>query len=92
VGIPIYRAGARAKRLALTGERAKAQVLSAGPTGLSINNVPQFAFTLLVQRPGAGAPYQAKAKMLGASHIHQGATVSVLVDPQDPSSVILEPG
>jgi hypothetical protein len=92
VGIPIYRAGARAKRLALTGERAKAQVLSASPTGLSINNVPQYAFTLMVQRPGGSAPYQTKTKMLGASHIRQGATVSVLVDPQDPSSVIFEPG
>jgi len=91
VGIPIYRSGARARRLAMTGERARAQVLSASPTGLSINNVPQYAFTLLVQRPGAAPPYQATVKMLGAAHIRHGASVSVLVDPQDPTSVIFEP-
>jgi hypothetical protein len=92
VGIPIYRSGARAKRLAMSGERATAQVVSAGTTGLSINNVPQYAFTLLVQRPGAAPPYQATVKVLGAGHIRPGASVAVLVDPQDPTSVIFDPG
>jgi hypothetical protein len=92
VGVPIWMAAKKARRLALTGERAKAQVQSAGTTGLSINNVPQYAFTLLVQRPGASPPYQATVKALGASHIQPGMTVSVLVDPQDPKSVILELG
>jgi hypothetical protein len=91
VGIPIYRSGARAKRLAMNGERAQAQVLTARTTGLSINNVPQYAFTLLVQRAGAAPPYQATVKALGAGHIAPGTTVSVLVDPQDPTSVIFEP-
>jgi hypothetical protein len=92
VGIPIYRAGAKAKRLALTGERAQAKVQSASTTGLKINNVPQFSFTLLVQRPGGSPPYQATVKALGAYQIQPGMTVSVLVDPQDPSSVILDMG
>jgi hypothetical protein len=91
VGIPIYRSGKRAQRLAMTGERAKAQVLSASPTGMSINDVPQIAFDLLVQRPGAQPPYKARVKALGALHVQKGATVSVLVDPQDPSTVIFEP-
>jgi hypothetical protein len=92
VGIPIYRSGAKAKRLALTGERAQAKVLSVGTTGLKINDVPQFKFTLLVQRPGGSPPYQTTAKALGAYQVQAGMTLSVLVDPQDPSSVILDMG
>ncbi len=92
VGVPIYRSGKKARRLALTGERAQARVQSASTTGLEINNVPQFAFTLLVQRPGGAPPYQATVKALGAFHIQPGMTVPVLVDPEDPTSVILEMG
>ena len=54
--------------------------------------MPQIAFRLLVQRPGGAPPYQATAKALGAIHLVPGMTVPVLVDPQDPSAVLLELG
>jgi hypothetical protein len=92
VGFPLKRAADRARRLALTGERATAQIVQARPTGLSINEVPQIELTLLVQRPGGQPPYQATTKILGAGHLAHGMSVPVLVDPQDPSAVILQQG
>ncbi len=91
VGIPIYRSAARARRLALTGEKAQAQVLGMQPTGLAINNVPQYAITLLVQRAGGAPPYQATVKVLGTT-VRPESTVPVLLDPKDPSQVILDLG
>jgi hypothetical protein len=91
VGLPIYFSGARARRLALTGERATAQILDVRSTGLQINNVPQYAVTLLVQRAGAPA-YQATTKVLGGVGARAGATVGVRVDPAKPSDVLIERG
>jgi hypothetical protein len=91
VGIPIHRAAARARRLALTGEKAQAQVMGVNATGLEINNVPQFAITLLVQRAGGAPPYQATVKVLGMV-VRPESTVAVLLDPKDPSQVILDAG
>jgi hypothetical protein len=91
VGLPIWKAAKKAQRLALTGERAQARVQSVTPTGLSINEVPQYAISLLVQRTGAAPPYEATVKALGM-RVAPGMTVPVLVDPQDPKSVILELG
>jgi len=91
VGFPLQRAAAKARRIALTGERAQAQVQGSQPTGLAINNVPQYALTLLVQRAGGAPPYVATVKVLGARAV-AGMTVPVMIDPQDPSSVILDQG
>ena len=91
VGIPLHRSAARAKRLALTGEKATAQVMGIQPTGVAINNVPQYAITLLVQRAGGAPPYQARVKMLGMS-VRAESTVNVLLDPKDPAQLIIDQG
>jgi hypothetical protein len=89
IGYPLSRAAARAKRIALNGERAQAVVQAVKPTGISINHVPQYAVTLLVQRAGAAPPYTATTKTLAARAV-VGATVPVVLDPEDPKHVQLD--
>ncbi len=91
IGIPVRRAAARARRIALTGEKATARVIGLRPTGMEINRVPQFAVTLMVQRAGGTPPYQATLKTLGMT-VRPEASVNVLLDPRDPLQVILDEG
>jgi hypothetical protein len=65
--------------------------MGVSPTGLSINNVPQFAITMMVQLDGR-APYQATSKILisNPAQLVQGSRVALRVDPQNPSDVLIE--
>jgi hypothetical protein len=89
VGIPLQRSAAKARRIALTGTKARAQVKSATPTGMAINDVPQYAIVLSIQPADGAPPYDATVKVLGQQVI-PGMAVGVLIDPTDPKSVILD--
>jgi hypothetical protein len=91
IGFAMRSAAARAQRLRLHGLRGTGTVMNASPTGLSINNVPQFAITMMIQLDGR-APYQATSKILMSSPtaVVPGARVPVRVDPQNASEVLIE--
>jgi hypothetical protein len=81
----------KAEHLRVNGVRAKARVLGLSGTGLTVNGVPQVLVQLQVELPGH-APYQASTKLLlsNPGQLAQGGQVAVRVDPQDPSSLIIE--
>jgi hypothetical protein len=92
IGIAMKRSAARAAWLRVHGLQARGVIQDMQHTGLTINNVPQMQFTLMVTIPGH-APYQAHAKMLmheGMAGRLVGGTVSVRVHPQNPSEIALE--
>ena len=92
IGRGLRNAGIRAQRLRLHGRPGTAQVLSLKATGMSINDVPQMEVKLRVELPDA-APYEAVTKLLLPPHEAArlaGATVSVRVDPKDPTAVLIE--
>jgi len=78
--------------LAGTGVPMEAIILEARDTGGRLNEVPKLAFVLEV-RPKEGPPYKASAakhvSILALHKCQPGATVKVLVDPNDPSRVAL---
>jgi hypothetical protein len=93
IGFAMGKAAARAERLRVHGIVGTGQVLGAQPTGMSINNVPQMAIRLQILLQGR-APYEATTKMLmsaGVAHaLTPGASVSVRVDPDKLSDVLIE--
>jgi len=91
IGFVMKKSAARAQRLRLHGLRGTGTVMNASPTGLAINNVPQFAITMMIQLEGR-APYQATSKILMSSPtgVMPGARVPVRVDPQNASDVLIE--
>jgi hypothetical protein len=91
IGFAMRKAAKRAERLRLHGLRGTGQVMGVSPTGLSINNVPQYAVTMMVQLDGR-APYQATSKILIANpaQLVQGSRVALRVDPQNASDVLIE--
>jgi LSD1 subclass zinc finger protein len=93
IGLPLRKAAKRAERLRLHGKRAQGQVLAVQPTGVSINNVPQFLIQVMVQLEGV-APYPANIKMLlnpaSLSQLAPGAALPLRVDPASPQDVIIE--
>ena len=91
IGFAMRKMAQRAQRLRLHGLRGTGTVMGASPTGLSINNVPQFAITMMIQLDGR-APYQATSKILMSSRRRScpAARVPVRVDPQNPSDVLIE--
>jgi hypothetical protein len=74
-------------RIRHEGTPATATLIGAGPTGLTVNNVPQWALRLRVD--GAGAPYEAKLKLLTFNPPENGATFPVRVDPLRRQHVVL---
>jgi Protein of unknown function (DUF3592) len=83
---------AAAAQLATTGETAEAQVVASRDTGTQINLQPMLEIDLLVMREGQ-PPYPATVRQIVANAqlglIAPGATVSVRVDPANPSTVLL---
>jgi hypothetical protein len=93
IGYAMGKAAARAERLRVHGIVGTGQILGAQPTGMSINNVPQMAIRLQILLQGR-PPYEATTKMLmsaGVAHaLVPGASVSVRVDPDKLSDVLIE--
>src|SRR6185503_4105620 len=91
IGFAMRKAAKRAERLRLHGLRGTGQVMNVSPTGLSINNVPQYAITMMVLLDGR-APYQATSKMLisNPAQLIPGSRVPLRVDPQNASDVLVE--
>lgn len=93
VGYFAFRASRQALRLRMHGLQATGQIVSVEGTGTRINNVPQMRVTVLVQLPNQ-APYQAATKMLlhphMASQLAPGSAVSLRVDPDDGSKILIE--
>ena len=93
IGYTLGKAAARAERLRVHGIMGTGQVLGAQPTGMSINNVPQMAIRLQILLQGR-PPYEATTKMLmsaGFAHaLTPGASVTVRVDPDQLSDVLIE--
>ena len=93
IGYAMGKAAARAERLRVHGIVGTGQVMGAQPTGMAINNVPQMAIRLQILLPGR-PPYEATTKMLmsaGVAHaLVPGTSVSVRVDPEKLSDVLIE--
>jgi hypothetical protein len=68
-----------------------AVILGMGQTGLTINEQPQLTFTLQVQPPTGGAPYQVEIRqtvpMIALGMLAPGRTIAVRVSPTDPMKV-----
>jgi hypothetical protein len=81
-----------AAQLATTGETAEAQVVASRDTGTQINLQPMLELDLLVMRQGQ-PPYPATVRQVVANAqlglLTPGATISVRVDPANPSTVLL---
>jgi hypothetical protein len=92
IGLAMKKGAQRAAWLRMHGLSATGQVQAVQTTGLSINDVPQVEFTLLVQLPGR-PPYQARAKALmsgGLGGMQPGGSVPLRVHPQNPNELIIE--
>lgn len=74
-------------RIRRQGIRATATLLSANYTGMTVNNVPQFALHLRID--GNGPSYETKIKLLTFNPPSDGSTMSVRVDPQRRQHVVL---
>lgn len=81
-----------AKRVRRVGQSAEALVLDIEDTGMTLNGNPVVSFRLEV-RPGAGPPYEARARgvvgRLDVPRIQPGAVLPVAIDPSDPRKVAL---
>jgi hypothetical protein len=80
----------RARRLALTGEKAGASVESVQTTGRSIGGVQQYVIGVRVQRQDGAPPYQTAVFVLGEHNIMPGKTIRVRVDSKQPAVVVLD--
>lgn len=92
IGLAMKKSAERAAWLRIHGLSGTGQVQSVSPTGLSINNVPQMEFTLVVELAGR-APYTARTKALMsgmAAAMAPGARVPVRVDPRQPQEILIE--
>ena len=74
-------------RIRREGTRATATVLSAGLTGLTVNNVPQWKLRLRID--GAGASYETTLKLLTYTPPDDGASMGVRIDPVKRDHVVL---
>ncbi len=75
------------------GVEAYAEITGIDSTGMSVNNVPQYELKLRVTLEGKD-PVETSTRMLldpvSLARYHAGETVPVLVDPEDPSRVVLD--
>ena len=90
------RGQAKAKKAAFIraqGIQGTANLISASPTGLRINRVPQYALKMSIQIPGK-EPYEAITKIVvgpaAAGMLTPEFTAPVRVHPKDPTDFILE--
>ena len=93
IGLAMRKAAKKAEYLRVHGVSAQARVMGHQGTGMRINGVPQVAIQLQVDVPGRG-PVPAVVKMLldpmSMHALMPGAMVPVRVDPNDPTSVMIE--
>ncbi len=95
IGWSSRKAAARARRIAVSGVRTQAQIVSIASTGTAIQGVPQLAFSLLVELPGR-PPYPATTEAvispqaLTNAGVGPGTKVYVRVDSEDASAVVIE--
>ena len=75
------------ERIRREGTPATATVLSAGLTGLTVNNVPQWKLRLRID--GAGASYETALKLLTYTPPDNGASMGVRIDPVKRDHVVL---
>lgn len=77
----------------LRGRPGTARVVAIGDTGVTVNNDPVARFTLDVT-VGDAIPYRAEIRQLvsrvAIGSFQPGATVPVLVDPDDPQQVVID--
>lgn len=82
-----------ARRLAQTGKRASAVVLSARETGLTVNLARLVRFDLRVEPDDGPAFELRKRKLVPRSAVPRvGETVGIRYDPDDPSRFVFETG
>ena len=74
-------------RIAREGSAANATLISAAPTGWTINSVPQWKLRLRID--GLGARYETTLKLLTYTPPPNGATFGVRVDPLNRDHVVL---
>ncbi|MBN1335109.1 MAG: hypothetical protein JXB39_04055 [Deltaproteobacteria bacterium] len=93
IGLRMRRSAVRARRLRLHGLCGTGRLIGIETTGLRVNDVPQYRLTLTVRledRP----PYEARTKVLipesAVGQFRPGSEWRVRVDPEDPTSVLLE--
>lgn len=75
------------ERIRREGTAATATLLAAKPTGLFVNEVPQWALRLRID--GVGAAYEATLKLLTYDPPPTGTTMGVRVDPVRREHVVL---
>jgi len=93
LGLGLRRSAAKAARIRVHGIAATGQIVSATPTGMSINDVPQMNVEMQVLIEGK-APYPASTKLLVPpqmlAQLVPGVQVQIRVDPEDPSALVIE--
>jgi hypothetical protein len=91
----VGRANRKPRRLLQCGVRGTAEVVSMQETGTTLNNVPQVEFRLKVSVPGSET-YEAVVKdyvsVVDLAVLRPGSVVGVLVDPDDPGSMMMWDG
>ena len=93
LAIKLRRSARKAQRLRMRGLRAYGEVRAVAPTGTKINGVPICEISLLVQMEGRAPVTASTQMMLGPdeqARLVKGSKVPVLVDPDDPTQVIIE--
>lgn len=83
----------KAAFIRLHGIQGTATLVSATPTGMRVNRIPQYAFTMTIQVEGR-EPYEAVTKLLvspqSTAMLTPGFTIPARVHPEDPKEFILE--
>ena len=94
IGVSASRAAGGRRRLLDTGIPGQATVLSVGGGNVVVNNINVLlTFRLRVMLPGR-APYDVDHRQLTSmfqmASLQVGATVPVMIDPADPSKLIID--
>lgn len=92
VVVPLFRNGARNRRLLRTGEQAAAVIVELRDTGVTVNQQPQVELVLDVlppNRPPFRATTRTLISRLQTSQVQPGMQVLVKYNPLDPSNVAL---
>ena len=91
-GLDLRRDARRAAILRLHGQRARATIQSMRSTGTRNNGIPRYRLVLQVE-PDGQAPYRVTTELLleesVAAGISERGVISVLVDPNDRSNLLV---
>ncbi len=93
IGVATRRSAANRKRIEATGVAGQATITDIGETNMMVNERPVLNLSLTVTIPGQ-APYPIQQRMVmpwnAMGRMVVGATVPVMVDPANPSEVVIE--